>query len=272
MAILPENEYTEFEGKYYIDPNVSLGEQNSFIDNLRSTQQATNQQIREDTYNLGTAVPSNLGGLVGGEGYWTSRYQTAQTNSLANDLRNVAQANALNQVLANEQEKWKTRYTRASNAARVRSSNYGGGSGGGTDTTTEGGVDLKDSSNSVHAEYVTNENGDTVIKYRDDDGYYTGKELVIHADGTKEERDSSYSHDLPRAAGMSEIGDWFTGKYNYTLDVNGTPREIEEGGTDETVVKGDDGYYYLYDAKNNKYTRITGPSGSSSGGGRWWTN
>lgn len=270
MAILPENEFTEFEGKYYINPDVSLGEQTAFIDNLRSTQQANNQQIKTDTYNLGTAVPSNLGGLVGGEGYFTARYQTPQTNSLVNDLRAVTQANALNQILANEQEKWKTRYTRASNAARVRSSN-GGGGGTSPDKTTEGGLDLDDNSNKVTAEYEINEDGDTVIKERDDDGYYTGKEIVIHPDGSRERRWSTYTHDLPRAAGMSEIGDLGTGKYNYTLDVNGTPREIEEGGNDETVVKGDDGYYYLYDSKKNLYTRITGKSGVSAGGGRWWT-
>lgn len=266
MNILPDNEYTEFEGKYYVNPQVSLDEQNAFIDNLRSTQQVNNQQINDQTRNLGTAVPSNLGGLMGGEGYFTSRIQTPQTNSLVNDLKATARASALNQVLANEQEKWKTRYTRASNAARVRGSKAG--SGGGTTKTTEGGLDTKDNSNTTKAEYEKNPNGDTVIKIRDDDGFYTGKELVIHPDGTQEERDSYYTHDLPRAAGMSDFTDKFTGKYNYTLD----GYEIEEGGNDETVVKGDDGYYYLYDAKKNLYTRITGKRGVSAGGGTWWTN
>ncbi len=120
MAILPDNEYTEFENRSYVNPQVSLDEQTAFIDNLRSTQQANNQQIKTDTYNLGTAVPSNLGGLTGGEGYFTSRYQTPQTNSLANDLRSVAQASALNQILENEQAKWKNRYNKARNANAIR--------------------------------------------------------------------------------------------------------------------------------------------------------
>lgn len=123
MAILPDNEYTEFENRSYVNPQVSLDEQTAFIDNLRSTQQANNQQIKTDTYNLGTAVPSNLGGLTGGEGYFTSRYQTPQTNSLANDLRAVAQASALNQILENEQAKWKNRYNKARNANAIRNAN-----------------------------------------------------------------------------------------------------------------------------------------------------
>lgn len=264
MAILPENEYTEFEGRDYINPQVSLDEQTSFIDTLRQTQQANNQQIKTDTYNLGTAVPSNLGGLTGGEGYFTSRYQTPQTNALTNDLRATAQASALNQVLANEQAKWKKRYNDASNAAKVRAAKAAAAK----TETTKGGVDTEDNSNKSKVDYYIDKNGDTVIKYRNDDGYYTGKELVIHQDGTQEERDSYYTHDLPRAAGMSEFSDAFTGKYNYTLD----GREIEEGGTAETVVKGDDGYYYLYDDDKKLYTRITGNSGTSAGGGRWWTN
>ena len=121
MAILPDNEYTEFEDRAYVNPQVSLDEQTAFIDKLRQTQQANNQQIKTDTYNLGTAVPSNLGGLTGGEGYFTARYQTPQTNSLVNDLRTTAQASALSQVLANEQAKMKHRYNKAYNSNTIRS-------------------------------------------------------------------------------------------------------------------------------------------------------
>lgn len=118
MAILDDNEFVEVEGRYYANPQVSLDESNAFIDNLRSTQQANNQKIQTDTYNLGTAVPSNLGGLTSPSGdtglsYFTSRYQTPQTNAAVENLRAVAQANALNQVLQNEQEMWKKRYNDA---------------------------------------------------------------------------------------------------------------------------------------------------------------
>lgn len=111
--ILPETEVTEVEGRTYINPQVAAGESDTFIDNLRQTQQANTQQIAQDTYDLGMAVPSNLGGLIGGEGYWTSRYQTPQTNATVANLRAAAQAKALNDVLANEQAIWKNRYQQA---------------------------------------------------------------------------------------------------------------------------------------------------------------
>lgn len=122
MAILNDSDFVEVEGRYYTNPQVALDESNKFIDNLRSTQQANNQQIQTDTYNLGTAVPSNLGGLTspvtdgnGGAGmsYFTSRYQVPQTNSAVANLRAAAQAQALNEVLANEQAIWKNRYQNA---------------------------------------------------------------------------------------------------------------------------------------------------------------
>ena len=118
MAILDENEFTEAEGRSYLNPQIALDESNAFIDNLRSTQQSDNQKIQMDTYNLGTDISSNLGGLTspvtddnGGAGlsYFTSRYQTPQTESAVANLRSAAQSQALNQVLANEQEKWKKR-------------------------------------------------------------------------------------------------------------------------------------------------------------------
>ena len=42
--ILPETEVTEVEGRTYINPQAALGESDTFIDNLRQTQQANTQQ------------------------------------------------------------------------------------------------------------------------------------------------------------------------------------------------------------------------------------
>lgn len=150
--ILPETEVTEFEGRTYVNPQAALGESDTFIDNLRQTQQANTQQITQDTYNLGTAVPSNLGGLMGGEGYWTSRYQTPQTNATVANLRSAAQAKALNDVLANEQAIWKNRYQqayrnyqkRAYNKANSGSGSSGGNNNGNT-STWDGEVDTEES-------------------------------------------------------------------------------------------------------------------------------
>lgn len=108
--ILPDNEYQEIEGRAYINPQVSLDESNAFIDNLRSVQGQQNQEIFSDTQMLGTDVPSVMGGLTGGNSYFTSRYQTPQTNSAVANLRAAAQAQALNDVLSNEQAIWKKRY------------------------------------------------------------------------------------------------------------------------------------------------------------------
>ena len=133
MAILNDNEFVEVEGRGYLNPQVALDESNTFIDNLRSTQQANNQQIQTDTYNLGTEIPSNLGGLTGAESYFTSRYQTPQTVSATANLRAAAQASALNQVLQNEQDMWKKRYNDAYRAYQKsqynKSNNLGGGGG-----------------------------------------------------------------------------------------------------------------------------------------------
>lgn len=149
MAILDENEFVEVEGRGYVNPQVALDESNTFIDNLRSTQQANNQQIQTDTYNLGTEIPSNLGGLTGAESYFTSRYQTPQTNAALSELRATAQAAALNDVLANEQAMWKKRYQDAYRNYQKRSydKSYGGGSGGGSgsgnQSTWDGESELK---------------------------------------------------------------------------------------------------------------------------------
>lgn len=175
--LLPENETYEFEDRTYINPNVSLDEQTSFIDNFRTAQAQNNQEINTDTYNLGTAVPSNLGGLTGGEGYWTSRYQTPQTEVLVNNLRTAAQAKALNDVLANEQAMWKQRYQKAYNAAKIRSSNSGGGSGGdgSNKSNWDGEVDKK-ATDGEDKDDNNNENKKTTTPPNPEDYYIDGRE------------------------------------------------------------------------------------------------
>lgn len=118
--ILPTEEFQEVEGRLYANPQTIIDESNTFIDNLRATQGQQNQEITQQTQRLGTDVPTNLGGLTGAEGYFTSRYQTPQTNSVVANLKAAAQAAALNQVLANEQEMWKKRYNDAYRAYQKR--------------------------------------------------------------------------------------------------------------------------------------------------------
>lgn len=145
--MLPSEEYTEVEGRAYVNPQVSLDETTDFIQNLRDTQGQNTQQIISDTRALGTEVPSSLGGLTGAESYFTSRYQTPQTAALVADLRSTAQAKALNDALANEQAMWKKRYNDAYRAYQKRAASGGGGnssgSGGGNTSTWDGEPELK---------------------------------------------------------------------------------------------------------------------------------
>lgn len=116
---------TVIEDRRYINPQVGLDESNAFIENLRNTQQANTQEIAQDTYNLGTAVPSNLGGLGGAGTYFTSRYQTPQTNDVVANLRSAAQAQALNEALNNRLAQAKEKYNQAYRRAQKRAGSTG---------------------------------------------------------------------------------------------------------------------------------------------------
>lgn len=107
------------DGRWYVDPQVALDEQNAFINNIRAEQAQNNAQIESQTRALGTQVPSQMGGLVGGGGYFRSRYQTPQTNQAIADLRATAQAQAMKQLLKNEVEKAKKAYSDAYRKATV---------------------------------------------------------------------------------------------------------------------------------------------------------
>ena len=148
-------EYYNFEERAYETPTQSRDEQMSFIDNLRATQQATNAQIKTQTENLGTQIPSVKGGLTGPEGYFQQRYQVTPTNALVADLKAAAQADALNKVLSNYGEQAQKRYNDAyrqyqknrakRQAAANRAASSGGsgaGTGSGTGTGVTGGTDL----------------------------------------------------------------------------------------------------------------------------------
>lgn len=100
----------EFEDRRYLSPTLSSGEQEAFIDNLRNIQSQNNAQIAQQTHDLGTNVPSNLGGLGGGEAYFNSRYQTPQVNEQVTALKSAAQAQALNDVMKDYQAQLQNRY------------------------------------------------------------------------------------------------------------------------------------------------------------------
>lgn len=131
------NESYDFEDRKYVNPTLSRDEQLSFVDNFREAQQSNMDQIARDTHNLGTDVPSNLGGLSGSEGLWKASYVTPKVDSMISGLRASAQAKALNDVLSNYQEQMKKRYNDAYMAYQKRNNNGSGGSDGGNGGSDE---------------------------------------------------------------------------------------------------------------------------------------
>lgn len=136
--IMNDQESYEFEGRRYVSPTLSSTEQANFIDNLRNVQAQNNAQIAQQTHDLGTQVPSNLGGLGGGESYFNARYQTPQANEVVSTLKAAAQAQELNDVMNNYkaqlQNRYKQKYREYNKAQREynKRKQYSGGNGGGT--------------------------------------------------------------------------------------------------------------------------------------------
>lgn len=121
------DEFYTFEDQAYINPKLSSGEQMAFIDKFRDIQNQNNQQIATDTYNLGKALPSNLGGLGGGESYFNARYQNNQVDDMVANLKTAAQAQELNDVMSNYQAQLKKRYSNAQRAYNRRHAGSGSG-------------------------------------------------------------------------------------------------------------------------------------------------
>lgn len=122
----------------YIQPTLSRDEQLGFVNTLRDTMGRNTNQINTQTHNLGTDIPSNLGGLTGTKSYFNQRYQTIPLESQANTLKAAAQAKALNDLMSNYENQMKNRANQAYRAASRRASS---GSGGGS---ADGEVEYED--------------------------------------------------------------------------------------------------------------------------------
>lgn len=103
----------DIESRSYVNPQTGLDERMQFIDTLRDVQAQNTAQINQNTYNLGSQVPSNVGGLTGSEGLWQAQYQTPQTDAQVANLKAVAQQQALNQETQNLQAVYQNRYKQA---------------------------------------------------------------------------------------------------------------------------------------------------------------
>ena len=137
------NETYDFEDRKYINPTVSRDEQLGFIDRLRDIEAASTAQAIRDTHNLGTDVPSNLGGLSGSAGIWEQRYMAPKMRTMISGLRATAQAQALSTILANYQNQMKQRYNKAYREYALKNAkNSTSSSSYGTGTSVNEGVKI----------------------------------------------------------------------------------------------------------------------------------
>ena len=205
-SILPSDQYTEVEDRLYVNPQTGLEESSTFIDKLREAQGAQNQEITKQIQALGTNIPSAQGGLTGPESYFTSRYQTPQNVSAVANLRATAQAQALNEVLANEEAMWKKRYQDAYRSYQKRQHDKANRPTTITPTTTPktttGGVNENPTDDSSTFQYGGSVSGVP--------GYYS----VISPDGRAHLVDMETGEEtviLPETSNGSRIGSGWSG-------------------------------------------------------------
>ena len=197
----------EFEGTQYVNPTISRDEQLGFIDNLRAVQNQNNEQIKQDTYNLGTQTTSNLGGLTGAEGKWQAEYQTPQINYTVDNLKSVAQQSALNTALNNLQNAWQNRYNQAQRAYEARQRNNTPQTEEGTVTFDDGQIDTttmqSGESKSGWAYIATPNGGDRWYKLNPDGSIDYNTYVSKDPETKKVERrnEEEYSKEVQQAIG-----------------------------------------------------------------------
>lgn len=201
---------TVVDDRRYINPQVALDESNAFIQKLRDTQSSRNDKIQRDTYNLGTAVPSNLGGLGGSQSYFNARYQTPQTNSLVADLKATAQAQALSDVMSNEIAQAKQRYSNAYKAYAKRHGNNPG-------TTDENG-EKKGEVDFENTEDTLDKNGLDTIDRRSGDTTTINKQIGA-------------ANSVNSITGGGQLPNAASKKIYYLVAPNGTKTQVSVGRT-----------------------------------------
>lgn len=230
---MDSSEFYNFEDQAYINPKLSSGEQMAFIDKFRDIQNQNNQQIATDTYNLGKALPSNLGGLGGGESYFNARYQNNQVDDMVANLKTAAQAQELNDVMSNYQAQLKKRYSNAQRAYNRRHA----GSGSGDDGTGGDGLDIETNgqkSGGFWDTWLGKKTADWMSKFAEG-----GAKVNVNTTGETANADK---HNVPMslkaitAGGSSSLGVWPNGvrmTEGSTYDYGGHTYGIERNSRNE---------------------------------------
>lgn len=161
----------EVDERSYTNPQTGLAEQTEFIDTLRGLQAEKTAEINQNTYNLGSQVPSNIGGLTGSEGLWQAQYQTPQTDAQIANLRATAQQQALNQALQNESDIMQNRYKQALRGYYKRQRDKNNTPD--TNTTPKGDVEVK-TSDTILAELQDVPTNSQFYKIATNDDYIPG--------------------------------------------------------------------------------------------------
>ena len=255
-SILPSDQYTEVEGRLYVNPQTGLEESSTFIDKLREAQGAQNQEIIEQTQALGTNIPSAQGGLIGPESYFTSRYQIPQNVSAVANLRAAAQAQALNEVLANEDAVWKKRYQDAYRSYQkrqnIKNNSPSGGDGSGTttgDVEVVGDVDTASTASTIEIDPLTGRPG-----YYSVVDPYTGIVTDVNMEtGENSRRGLTYTDvSVSQMNNEKYVNEEGKNVWGWTFSLP-SGKKVGVKYPQQKVVKGSDGNYYKYENGTYSY-------------------
>lgn len=166
-----DKEILEFENRAYVSPTVSRDEQMDFVDNYRNVLNNNVQRINAQTHNLGTDVPSNIGGLSGSGAVFENRYVTPQANAAVAELKAKAQETALTQALNNLKSQMNQRYKNAYRNARISEYNKNK-SGGGDGSADKLESDTNQDDNKEETISIDQNEGKTSKMYPIADGVY----------------------------------------------------------------------------------------------------
>lgn len=172
------DEYYTYEDRAYISPTLSRDEQMGFVNTLRDTVDRNTAQINAQTKNLGTDVPSNLGGLTGSKGYFSQRYQTTPVEVQVNTLKATAQAKALNDLMSNYQAQAQNKYNQAYRSAKARAAaQAAGGNANGDSEEGEPDPFYKNNEMTLNSDEWKDSGESNVTGYMTPDGYEYWKNM-----------------------------------------------------------------------------------------------